>query len=500
MSSFKFNVIANYAGRSWAAILGILLIPLYINFLGIEAYGLIGFYAALFSVMGMLNFGVGTVVNRELARISTTSNKEENSRDLIRTLEVIVWLIAFLSAIIVIFLAPFIADSWVNSENIDNQTIIETVQLMAISIAFRFPLALYQGGLMGMQKQVLVNSILIATGTLRGGGAILVLWLISPSIQAYFVWHVLISLLSSLTFLIAIWKNLPKSVIKPKFRINILSGIWRFAVAVSGSAIIGIILSQLDKIILIKMLSLKAFAYYTIATTAASIIWMFITPFNSAVFPKLVQKFEEKDNNDLVEFFHISSQTLSLIVIPAASMLIFYSKEILNLWIGDSEVVNNSYFITSLLAFGILLNGLAQLPTTSAPAFGWPSLITYTNIFQAFIMIPLIITLTFYFEGVGAAIAWIIMNSTYLLIMIPIFFKKYLKSELKEWYIDDIIKPFIVSMGLCLLSKLIFPEFDSKIQTILWLIITGLIVLITTAFSLNRIKSTLFKKLFHKLN
>lgn len=497
-SSFKLNVIANYIGRSWAAILGIVLIPLYISFLGIEAYGLVGFYAALFSVMGLLNFGIGTTVNRELARFSTMANQVENSRDLVRTLEIIYWLIALFSAVLIVVIAPFIANSWISTENLDPKTVTETVQLMGISIAFRFPLALYQGGLMGMQKQVLVNTILIITGTLRGVGAVLVLWLISSSIQAYFVWQVIISLLGSILFYIAIWKNLPKSKTKPKFNFKIINRIWKYAAAISVSAIMGIILSQLDKIILSKMLTLREFAYYSIAATAASIIWMFITPFNSAVFPKLVQKHEEKDNAKLVDFFHTSSQSLSLIVIPAASILIFYSKEILNLWIGDSDVISNSFHITSLLAFGILLNGLAQIPTTCAQAFGWPSLITYTNFLQSLIIVPLIIALTYYFKGIGAAIAWIVMNSTYILFMIPIFFKKYLNSEIKEWYIYDIIIPLMVSMGICFLSKLIYPVFDSKIQIAIWIIISSFIALLATGFSLNRIKKILITKIDFK--
>jgi hypothetical protein len=58
-------------------------------------------------------------------------------------------------------LSPFIANSWVKSDTLDSTTILRAVQFMGLSVALRFPMSLYQGGLMGLQKQVLVNKILI---------------------------------------------------------------------------------------------------------------------------------------------------------------------------------------------------------------------------------------------------------------------------------------------------------------------------------------------------
>ena len=37
------NIIVNYIGRTWSSIIAIALIPVYIKFMGIEDYGLVGF-------------------------------------------------------------------------------------------------------------------------------------------------------------------------------------------------------------------------------------------------------------------------------------------------------------------------------------------------------------------------------------------------------------------------------------------------------------------------
>jgi O-antigen/teichoic acid export membrane protein len=43
----KRNLIANYLGQGWTALVGLAFIPLYIKYLGIEAYGLIGLFGVI---------------------------------------------------------------------------------------------------------------------------------------------------------------------------------------------------------------------------------------------------------------------------------------------------------------------------------------------------------------------------------------------------------------------------------------------------------------------
>jgi len=77
--------------------LSILFIPFYLRFMGIEAYGLVGFYLALSNVLGILDLGLGSTMNRELARVSAKEGSATAQRDIVRTLEVIYWGIAIIA-------------------------------------------------------------------------------------------------------------------------------------------------------------------------------------------------------------------------------------------------------------------------------------------------------------------------------------------------------------------------------------------------------------------
>jgi O-antigen/teichoic acid export membrane protein len=489
MASLGYNIIANYIGKTWTAILGILLIPVYLRFIGIEAYGLVGFYMTLSSsVLGILDLGIGGTMNRELARLSAKGGSAGAQRDIVRTLEVIYWGIAIFAGGVIILLTPYITNSWIKAQNLDSEAVLRAVQLMGIAVALQFPISLYKEGLMGLQRQVLVNAILILTGTLRSAGVILVLWLISPTIEAFFVWQVIASIVGGGAFIVAMWRSLPKHVEHARFRRHILYGIWKYAAALSANAIIGIVLSQLDKVILSRMLTLKMFGYYSLAATVASAIWMIIIPFNTAVFPRFVQLYEMDQSQELRTLFHSSSQILSVALFPICAMIIVFSREILFLWTHDPYVVENCHLIVSFLVFGTMLNGIASIPGYSACAFGWPQLITYTNAIQAVVIIPLIVSMVYRFQGVGAAIAWVVMNSTYVIFMAPIYFRRYLREERGKWYLRDVAMPALAAFSICLFSLLIAPGINTPLTISGWLTVTGVMAIVVTGLTLPHVR------------
>lgn len=498
MASLAKNIVANYLGRGWTFLLSILLIPVYLRFLGIEAYGLVGFYMVLISTLSIFDFGISNTMNRELARLSVNTDSASVQRDLVRTLELIYWGIAILAGVIIILLAPYIAHTWIKAENIPQTTILKTIQLMAIAVALQFPISLYQGGLMGLERQVLVNVILALIGTLRSVGAILVLWLVSPTIEAFFIWQVVSSILGSIVFFAAMWLSLPKHAQEPRFRKKVISGIWKYAAAISANSIIGVVLVQLDKVILSRMLTLRNFGYYCLATTVASAIWMIIVPFNNALFPRFVQLHENKEAQELRVFLHRSAQVLSFVLLPVCALIIVFSKDILFLWMHDISIVQNCHLIVSLLVFGIMLNGIASIPSYSAAAFGWPHLVTYTNAIQAIFAIPLIIGLVYWLHGVGAAIAWVIMNSTYVIFMAPVYFRRYFKEEQVGWYLRDVTLPALMVFSVCLLLSLLGPVMHNRLFILSKLTVIGFIAMVAAGFTLPYVRNLFYSKLNSK--
>ena len=64
----KLNIIFNLLGKSWALISTFVFIPLYVHILGIEMYGIIGFYTTLLVILAFADLGLTATLTREVSR------------------------------------------------------------------------------------------------------------------------------------------------------------------------------------------------------------------------------------------------------------------------------------------------------------------------------------------------------------------------------------------------------------------------------------------------
>ena len=87
--SFKRNIIANYLSQIYVSLIGIVMAPMYLHYMGIEAYGLVGFYAAIQIWFGLLDMGLSLTLVRETARFRAKALNVLTYRRLVFALELI---------------------------------------------------------------------------------------------------------------------------------------------------------------------------------------------------------------------------------------------------------------------------------------------------------------------------------------------------------------------------------------------------------------------------
>jgi O-antigen/teichoic acid export membrane protein len=482
MNIIKRNILANFAGNLWTALMSLAFIPLYIHFMGIEAYGLVGIFGTVQAMFSLLDMGLSPTMNREMARRSVLPDGAQDMRNLVRTLEVIYWGIAFIIGIVVIFTAPLIAYHWVRSEQLPSSTIQQAVIIMGIAMAFQWPLSFYSGGLMGLQRQVLLNGITVTMATLRGTGAVLILWLVSPSILAFFTWQIIISLLNTITVTYCLWYSLPPGKTKASFQKELLRDIWRFAAGMSGISLVSLLLTQVDKIILSKLLTLEMFGYYTLAVVVAMNLYRIIGPIFSAIYPSLTQLVTSGKQEELKHLYHHSCQFMSVLILPVACVLCFFSYDILLLWTQNPVTAEKTHLLVSILVTGTALNGLMNIPYALQLAYGWTSLAFYVNVIAVFFLVPLIIFMTTYYGAIGAASGWVILNSGYVLFTIQVMHRRLLPGEKWRWYREDVGLPFITALITAGLGRIVFSEPMTQPMMLIALISSYVITLGITSY------------------
>jgi O-antigen/teichoic acid export membrane protein len=494
MNPLKKNIAANFAGSIWQVLMGLAFVPLYIKFMGIESWGLIGIFATLQAMFGLLDMGLSSTLNREMARLSVLPHKEQEMRNLVRTLEVLYWSVAVFVGIAVVSLSPFIAHHWIKAGQLSLKTIEQSLLIMGFVMALQMPAGFYSGGLMGLQRQVLLNVINVSISTLGGAGTVLILWLVSPTIQAFFLWQITISVVNVFLLAFFLWHRLPHSDNKAVFQKQLLKGIWRFTAGMGGIAILSTILTQLDKVILSKMLSLEIFGYYMLASVVGMSLCRFFTPVFYSIYPRFTQLVSLDDHDGLKLLYHKSCQFMSVLVLPIAIVVALFSYEIILLWTQNPATAEKTHLILSIMICGTALNGLTNPPYALQLAFGWTSLPICTNLISVILFVPLIIFMVAFFGAIGGAIAWLVLNIGFVIFWIPVMHKRLLLKEKWRWYWQDVCVPLVACTFVAGLGRIFIREPMSQYMMLLYLIIISVLTLGITALTTPVTRAWLFEQ------
>ena len=464
MPSIKKNIAANLVGKIWAAAISILLIPQYIKYLGIESYGLVGFYGTLIGSMALLDLGLSTTIKRELAKHQSQNQNPKDTRDMAFSLECIYWAIGLFICLLIIFFSGFIATDWVKVESLSVSVVRQSVMLMGLVIAFQWPISLYDGGLTGLDKQVLNNSIIVVMSTLRAAGVIIILKYYSPTLEAFFLWQAALSFVYVIIMRWGLWKEMPRHNLKPKFSKVQLKIIWRFAAGMTGISLVTFFLMQIDKIVLSKILPLSQFAYYTLAFTVASSVSLIAGPISITFFPRFTGLIATGKHEELKNAYHQACKLMATVVFPICFVLIFFIQDILRVWTKNEITTSHTYLMAQILIIGSMFNALMIIPYNLIIASGWTKFTIYQNTIAAIILVPLLLWWTNLYGALGATFVWLIVNVGYVLISQPIMHRKLLKNELSKWYWNDTLLPMIPSLLIVLLIKFSLQFFLPQFQ------------------------------------
>jgi O-antigen/teichoic acid export membrane protein len=463
-----------------------------------ESYGLVGFYTLIVTFAGLLDFGLSTTLNRELAKLSGDSTNLQKVKNIIRTFEMAFWGVGLVFGLIVCLCASSIVEYWLNAVNLSSETLELSIFAIGISLACQWPSCLYSGGLMGMQRQVLNNVILISFGFLRSAGAFLVIKYVSPSILTFFVFQIVISFIQTLVLAMAVWKSVPGATRGAQFKMKIFKEHWRFAAGMTVITLQAILVTNLDKILISKMVSLEEFGYYSLASMIAGSLYFIISPMFNVFFPRFTEIINKKSNESLSKIYHSACQLISLLIFPVGITLALFSKEFIYLWTNDEVVSNNTSLIVTFLCLGTICNGLVNLPYALQLAYGKTKFTLYFNFALIFFELPLFYYLVPLFGPEGGAFCWFIANAFYLLVSAHCIPIKFMQQEKWRWYFYDIFLPLIGVVPLAILYYFFSFSGLNNVERALFLFSYFLLALVSVAIltplSRNWLLNYLFKK------
>ncbi|MDP2371478.1 oligosaccharide flippase family protein [Rhodoferax sp.] len=468
--SLQRNVRAAYLGQGWTALMGLAFIPVYIRYLGVEAWGLVGFMAMMQAWFALLDMGLAPTLSREMARFSAGAHSAQSIRNLLRSLETVYVSVALSVVMIVWLAAPLLASQWLQVERLPVQEVAQAITLMGWVLAARMAEQVYRGAILGLQQLVWLNAAQSVLATLRWGGAVAVLAWVSPTVEAFFLWQGAVSVLTLAVFAVQTYRWLPRAPRAARFDLNELRLVARYAGGMAVTTVLALLLTQVDKLLLSKLLPLDQFGYYTLAGSVSGALYFLVGPLSTAVAPRLTELVARSDQATLVATYHRASQWTAVFLIAPALVLATFSERVLLAWSGEPALAQHAGPLLGVLAVGTMLNGFMQVPYMMQLAHGWTGLAVRLNAVAVVMIVPAIFWAVPRYGSLGAAWVWLVLNAFYVLVGIQFMHRSLLLREKWRWYRDTLVLPLLAGAAASGLAKLCWPPTGSRAIDALWLV------------------------------
>lgn len=488
LSRLKRNLVANYLGQGWNGVIGLAFIPVYIRYLGVEAYGLIGFFAVIQAWLAVLDAGMTPTLQREMARFTAGAHSVQSISDLLRSIEVLSLGLAAVTGMALWAASAFLAQNWLKSEAIPASVVAQSISLMALVIALRFTEGIYRGALLGLQQHVWFNSVSATLTTLRYAGAAAIVAWVSPTVGAFFFWQAVVSVISVVVLGLSVRRFIPRPPSPARFSIEALGPTWRFSVGMLSMAFLGLLLTQIDKVVLSRMLSLELFGYYTLAILIGSASSMLVTPLMQSTYPRFIEFAAQKDETGAAFFYHRNAQLVTNLAAPVAAILCFFSRDVVYIWSGDAGLSSNVAPILSIVVIGVFLNQMLLPAHNLMLAHGRTRLIVGFLAGAVCLLVPVMLWAVSRFGAVGAAWTTVVLYAGYVLVVVQLMHRDLLPREKWRWFGWDFLLPTCGAVAAASIMKVFAPPPEAdRLLSALFLMLSGGAAVLGSALLSNQV-------------
>lgn len=460
--SLKINVLASYASQIYLVIISIAILPIYMKYMGAEAYGLVGFFAMLQGLFSLLDFGLTPTISRQTAQYNAGAETALGFRQLFKSLSFIFTGIACIGGGLLFYFNHYIAENWLKLENLAISDVLFSLQIMAVCVSLRWVTGLYRGVITGFELIVWLSIINIVIATLRFPGVLLYMHYFGFTIQSFFVFQLMVAVLEFVLLALKAHILLPK--LNPSTRLGWslkpVKPLLSFALTIAFTSSVWVLLTQLDKFVLSGILPLSEYGYFTLAVLVAGGILQIGVPISSAIMPRMARLQGEKKHQELKAVYLGATEFVTVVVVTAGVVLAVLAKPVLYVWTGDVTLSENAAPILQLYALGNTILTLGAFPYYLQYAKGNLRLHFIGNLMTAILLIPAIIWAAKNYGAIGAGWIWVLIQLIYLLLWVSYVHKIIEPNINLQWF--KCFLPIVGTLAIVSYALIHFMSFSEQ--------------------------------------
>lgn len=494
--SIRRNIFSNYVSQGYVTLVGIIMVPLYIRHMGPEAYGLVGFFAMLQVWFNLLDLGLTPTIARETARFHAGAMDALSFRRLVRALEGVFLLVAVAGTAALMAASTTIASEWLQAARLPVSEVQSSVQLMAAIVALRWMCGLYRGIVSGSERLVWLGAYNASIATLRSVPVLAVLMYVSATPTAFFSFQFGVAALElgGLTFFA--YRLLPgvSPEQQPPWQWSPLKPVLKFSATIAFTSLAWALVTETDKLVLSRILPLADYGYFSAAVLVASGIIILSAPISSAILPRMARLHAEGKHSELINVYRNATQLVAVVAAPAALVLAVFAKQALWAWTGDVTLVEKAAPVLTLYAAGYGILAISTFPYFLQYATGNLKLHFIGSALMAILLVPLLIWAAMNYGMTGAGWAWLISNSVYFMVWVPLVHMRLVKGLHSTWLITDIGIICIPVLAFALLMDRFLQWGGNRLETTISLCAIGFVMLMAAGLFSSSIREFVVRK------
>ncbi|WP_456380204.1 oligosaccharide flippase family protein [Thiolapillus sp.] len=398
--STKRHTLYNLAGNILSYIVLLVTVPLYLDLIGLDRYGILSIIWLLLGYFGFFDFGIGRAVAHKIAGLR--KGDQDGQKDVLWAGLTSSMPLALAGALILYFVLQFVLGRWISMDAALHEESNAAVIWVALSLLPLVLSSVFNGVLLGNRQFLAINVVDVSTRALLQLLPLAAALIVSPDLaslaQAVF-WARVLGL--------AAWAlaciRMVSGALTPRWRIHLVQSLWKYGGWITLSALVGPLLSGLERFFIGNLQGAAAVTLYAVPFSLIAPVVMLAGSLSMALFPRYASIGREGS----LQLAQRATGAVIVMITPLMVLLAFLVQPFLAVWISP-EFAQKSMGVAQILVVGFWANSLAKVFHTQLQGEGKPHVVAWVHLAELIPFLILLSVLTHQWGISGAAMAWTI--------------------------------------------------------------------------------------------
>lgn len=348
----KAGVVLSYAQIAISIVVGLVYIPIMINMLGDEEYGLYSTVTATISMLTILSLGFNSSYIRYYAKYKKSNDTESiyKLNGLFLIIFLIIGAIGFICGIFLTYNLGLVFDQGLTASQYETAKVL--MLLLTINLTVSFPMSVFQSIISAHERFVFLKLFGMTKTILSPVVSIIALYMGYKSVAIVSI-TLAISIGTDILYFLYVVYRLKNKFIFRGFEKGIFKDLFAYTAFIAINLIVDQINWAIDKPILVRFKGPAVAGIYSIGFSLYNYYMMFSNA-TSGLFAPKVHRIANENKENVAEQKRMFSDLFTrvgriqfLILSLLATGFVFFGKAFVRFWIDDGY--DNGYYVAMIL-------------------------------------------------------------------------------------------------------------------------------------------------------